>query len=73
VVVHTPTALAEAVVAETTEAAATAAGLLFRDLSIDFPLNVSIVRSYADAGKPGGATEPAPRDTPAESRADAPG
>jgi DNA polymerase-1 len=73
VVVHTPTALAEAVVAETTEAAATAAGLLFRDLSIDFPLNVSIVRSYADAGKPGGATEPAPTDTPAESRADVPG
>ncbi|UUZ60362.1 hypothetical protein [Nocardioides sp. B-3] len=34
-------------------AAATAAGLLFRDLAIDFPLNVSIVKSYADAGKPG--------------------
>ena len=36
---------------------ATAAGLLFRDLTIDFPLNVSIVRSYADAGKPGAAVE----------------
>jgi DNA polymerase-1 len=53
VVVHTPAALADAVAAQATEAAATAAGLLFRDLTIDFPLNVSIVRSYADAGKPG--------------------
>jgi DNA polymerase-1 len=35
------------------EAAATAGRLLFGDLSIDFPLNVSVVRSYADAGKPG--------------------
>ena len=50
---HTPAALADAVAAQATEAAATAAGLLFRDLAIDFPLNVSIVRSYADAGKPG--------------------
>ena len=32
-------------------------GLLFRDLAIDFPLNVSIVRSYADAGKPGAPVE----------------
>ena len=73
VVVHTPTALADVVVAETTEAAATAAGLLFRDLGIDFPLNVSIVRSYADAGKPGAAAEPATLDTPAESHADVSG
>ena len=51
VVVHTPAAL-DAVAAQAAEAAATAAGLLFRDLSIDFPLNISIVRSYADAGKP---------------------
>ncbi|QWZ07298.1 bifunctional 3'-5' exonuclease/DNA polymerase [Nocardioides panacis] len=58
VVVHTPAALAEAVAAQAAEAAATAAGLLFRDLSIDFPLNVSIVRSYADAGKPGLTAEP---------------
>ena len=50
VVVHTPVALADAVAAQATEAAATAAGLLFRDLAIDFPLNTSIVRSYADAG-----------------------
>lgn len=53
VVVHTPAALADAVAAETTEAAATAGRLLFRDLAIDFPLEVSVVRSYADAGKPG--------------------
>ncbi len=57
VVVHTPVALADAVAAQAAEAAATAAGLLFRDLSIDFPLNVSIVKSYADAGKPGAAVE----------------
>ena len=55
VVVHTPAALADAVAAEVTEAAATAAGLLFRDLAVDFPLNVSVVRSYAEAGKPGAA------------------
>ncbi|WP_107705432.1 bifunctional 3'-5' exonuclease/DNA polymerase [Nocardioides allogilvus] len=57
VVVHTPTDLAEAVAAQATAAAATAAGLLFRDLAIDFPLTTSIVRSYADAGKPGVALE----------------
>ncbi|MDX6324817.1 MAG: polymerase [Nocardioidaceae bacterium] len=51
VVVHTPAALAEAVAAQVTEAAATAAGLLFRDLTVDFPLDISIVRSYAGAGK----------------------
>ena len=61
VVVHTPAALADAVVAQATEAAATAAGLLFRDLTIDFPLNTSIVRSYADAGKPGVAGDSGPR------------
>ena len=53
VVVHTPVALADQVAAHAAEAASTAAGLLFRDLSIDFPLNVSVVQSYADAGKPG--------------------
>ena len=57
VVVHTPAALADAVAAQAAAAAATAAGLLFRDLTIDFPLNISIVRSYADAGKPGAAVE----------------
>ena len=53
VVVHTPAGLAEAVVEQAREAAANASGLLFRDLAVDFPLNVSVVRSYADAGKPG--------------------
>lgn len=57
VVVHTPVALAEAVAASVAEAAATAGGLLFRDLPVDFPLNVSTVRSYADAGKPGAVAE----------------
>ena len=52
VVVHTPAPLAEAVAAQVTAAAATAADLLFRDLAVDFPLTTSIVRSYADAGKP---------------------
>ncbi len=51
VVVHTPAALADAVAAQATEAAATAASLLFRDVAIDFPLTTSIVRSYAEAGK----------------------
>jgi DNA polymerase-1 len=57
VVVHTPAALAEAVALQATEAAATAGRLLFGGLTIDFPLNVSIGRSYADAGKPGAAVE----------------
>jgi DNA polymerase-1 len=57
VVIHTPAALAEVVAEQAAEAAATAAGLLFRDLSIDFPLNISTVRSYADAGKPGASVE----------------
>lgn len=57
VVVHTPAALADEVAARASEAAATASGLLFRDLTIDFPLNISIVRSYADAGKPGATVE----------------
>ena len=53
VVVHAPAGLADAVAAEVTEAASTAGRLLFRELPVDFPLNVSVVRSYADAGKPG--------------------
>lgn len=53
VVVHAPADLADAVVAEVTAAATTAGALLFRELPVDFPLNVSVVRSYADAGKPG--------------------
>ncbi|WP_051551341.1 bifunctional 3'-5' exonuclease/DNA polymerase [Nocardioides sp. URHA0020] len=59
VVVHTPAALADAVAEQTAAAAATAADLLFRDLAIDFPLSTSIVRSYAEAGKPGAAVESA--------------
>ncbi len=58
VVVHTPVALAEAVAEQAAEAATTAAGLLFREIGIDFPLNVSIVRSYAEAGKPGAVVDP---------------
>ncbi|KRF32428.1 bifunctional 3'-5' exonuclease/DNA polymerase [Nocardioides sp. Soil805] len=53
VVVHTPAGLADEVAAHAGAAAASAGRLLFRDEAIDFPLNVSIVRSYADAGKPG--------------------
>ena len=57
VVVHTPAGLADAVVTQAEEAAATAAALLFRGLPIDFPLTTSVVRSYADAGKPGAAVQ----------------
>jgi DNA polymerase-1 len=53
VVVHAPADLADAVATEVTAAAATAGSLLFRELSVDFPLNVSVVRCYAEAGKPG--------------------
>ena len=65
VVVHTPEALADVVAEQATRAAAAAAGLVFRDLAIDFPLNISVVRSYADAGKPG-----AERPTPDEGEVD---
>lgn len=52
VVVHAPAHLADAVVAEV-EAAATGAGaLLFREHPVDFPLDVSVVSSYAEAGEP---------------------
>lgn len=60
VVVHTPAALADAVAQQTAEAAATAGDLLFRDLAIDFPLNTSIVQSYAEAGKPGACVDSGP-------------
>ncbi|MFB9313435.1 bifunctional 3'-5' exonuclease/DNA polymerase [Nocardioides plantarum] len=56
VVVHAPADLAGQVAAAATEAATAAGALVFRDLPIDFPLNVSVVASYADAGKPGVAT-----------------
>ena len=50
VVVHTPERLADAVVEEVHGAAATAGRLLFAAFPIDFPLDVSVVRSWADAG-----------------------
>ena len=59
VVVHTPADRADDVVAAVGEAASAAGGLLFRDLAIDFPLNTSVVRSYAEAGKPGAVVAPA--------------
>ena len=58
VVVHCPADLAEAVTREVVDAATTAGSLLFRDVAVDFPLNVSVVRSYAEAGKPGAETGP---------------
>lgn len=54
VVVHTPAALADAVSAEVEGAAAVAARLLFRDLDVDFPLDLRVVSSYADASGSGG-------------------
>ena len=45
VVVHTPAALADAVVEQAAGAAATAGSLMFRELAVDFPLTTSIVRS----------------------------
>ena len=51
VVVHAPVALADAVSAELRAAAASAGALLFRELDVDFPLSISVVSSYADAGK----------------------
>ena len=53
VVVHAPASLADAVAAEAVAAAETAGRLVLRDFPVDFPLNVSVVRSYAEAGKPG--------------------
>ncbi|WP_235927960.1 bifunctional 3'-5' exonuclease/DNA polymerase [Goekera deserti] len=50
VVVHTPEHLADDV-ADAVRAAATEAGrLLFGSFPVDFPLDVSVVRSWADAG-----------------------
>jgi DNA polymerase-1 len=58
VVVHSPAELADAVTREVVGAAATAGALLFRHVPVDFPLNVSVVRSYAEAGKPGAEAGP---------------
>ena len=49
VVVHTPEQLADAVVEEVRRAAAAAGRLLFGGFPIDFPLEVAVVRSWADA------------------------
>jgi DNA polymerase-1 len=50
VVVHTPEHLADAVVVEVRAAAAVAGRLLFGSFPVDFPLDVAVVRSWADAG-----------------------
>jgi DNA polymerase I len=50
VVVHTPQHLADQVVAEVRLAAAEAGRLLFGTFPVDFPLDVAVVRSWADAG-----------------------
>lgn len=50
VVVHTPEAQADAVVREVRSAAAEAGRLLFGAFPVDFPLDVAVVRSWADAG-----------------------
>ncbi|WP_222269528.1 bifunctional 3'-5' exonuclease/DNA polymerase [Modestobacter marinus] len=49
VVVHTPAALAEDVAAAVRRAAAEAGRLLFGSFPVDFPLDVAVVRSWADA------------------------
>ncbi|WP_409331326.1 bifunctional 3'-5' exonuclease/DNA polymerase [Trujillonella humicola] len=50
VVVHTPAALAPAVAEEVAAAAATAGRLLFGGFPVDFPLDVAVVGSWAEAG-----------------------
>ena len=50
VVVHTPEHLAAEVVEEVQRAAATAGRLLFGSFPVDFPLDVAVVTSWADAG-----------------------
>ncbi|SFL57111.1 bifunctional 3'-5' exonuclease/DNA polymerase [Geodermatophilus ruber] len=50
VVVHAPEHLAAAVVEEVRRAAATAGRLLFGAFPVDFPLDVAVVESWADAG-----------------------
>ncbi|WP_448073718.1 bifunctional 3'-5' exonuclease/DNA polymerase [Georgenia yuyongxinii] len=49
VIVHTPAHLADDVAAAAHEAAAAAGRLLFGDFPVDFPLDVAVVGSYADA------------------------
>jgi DNA polymerase-1 len=49
VLVHTPAHLADAVVRAVRESAAQAGRLLFGDFPVDFPLDVAVVDSWADA------------------------
>jgi DNA polymerase-1 len=49
VLVHTPEELAQAVVEEVRAAAAAAGRLLFGSFPVDFPLDVAVVASWADA------------------------
>ena len=49
VVVHTPEALTDDVAAEVRAAAGAAGRLLFGTFPVDFPLDVSVVASWADA------------------------
>jgi DNA polymerase-1 len=50
VVVHTPAAMAPAVVDAVRQSAGEAGRLLFGSFGVDFPLDVAVVRSWADAG-----------------------
>jgi DNA polymerase-1 len=50
VVVHAPEHLADDVADAVRSAAATAGRLLFGAFPVDFPLDVAVVRSWADAG-----------------------
>ena len=50
VVVHAPAALAHVVAQEVRAAAEEAGRLLFGDFPVDFPLDVAVVASWADAG-----------------------
>ncbi len=49
-VVHAPEHLAEAAADEVRSAAAEAGRLLFGAFPVDFPLDVAVVTSWADAG-----------------------
>jgi DNA polymerase-1 len=50
VVVHTPEELADDVAEEVRQAASVAGRLLFGGFPVDFPLDVAVVVSWADAG-----------------------
>lgn len=49
IVVHSPAAMTDAVVAAIESAAAEAGRLLFGDTPVEFPLSIAVVDSYADA------------------------